>query len=145
MRALIQRVESASVEVGGAVVGSIGAGLCAFIGVTHSDDAAKAEKLADKIWHLRVFEDADEKMNRSLADTTQAVLVVSQFTLYGDTDGGRRPGWSNAARPDQAEPLIEHLVSRLLALGATVETGRFRAYMKVELVNDGPATLLLET
>jgi D-tyrosyl-tRNA(Tyr) deacylase len=144
MRALVQRVTEATVVVGDETVGAIGAGLCVLVGVTHDDDAAVATKLADKLWHLRVMDDAAGVMNRSVADTTQALLVVSQFTLYGDTSRGRRPSWIAAAAPEHAEPLIDALVARLRALGATVATGRFRADMQVRLVNDGPVTLMLE-
>jgi D-tyrosyl-tRNA(Tyr) deacylase len=144
MRALVQRVARARVTVAGEVVGEIGAGLCALVGVTHTDDPARARKLAERIWHLRVIDDDDGVMNRSVADTTRAVLVVSQFTLYGDTSGGRRPSWSAAARPEQAEPLVAAVVEHLRSLGATVATGRFRTEMDVELVNHGPVTVLVE-
>ena len=144
MRAVVQRVQRASVTVGDEVVGRIGAGLCALVGVTHDDDEAGAAKLADKLWHLRVLDDDDGVMNVAAADVGAPLLVVSQFTLYGDTSKGRRPSWLAAARPEQAEPLVDELVARLRALGATVETGRFRADMAVELVNDGPVTLILE-
>jgi D-tyrosyl-tRNA(Tyr) deacylase len=146
MRALVQRVTRASVTVGGDVVGSIGPGLCVLVGVTHSDDDPIATKMAAKIWNLRVLDDAAGVMNRSLSDagTPSEVLVVSQFTLYGDTSGGRRPSWINAARPEAAEPLVDRVVVELRALGAVVATGRFRTDMAVELVNDGPVTLLLE-
>jgi len=105
---------------------------------------ATADKMADKLWNLRVMDDEDGVMNRSLAETTGEVLVVSQFTLYGDTAKGRRPSWIAAARPEQAEPLVDAVVARLRSLGATVATGRFRAHMQVELVNDGPSTVLIE-
>jgi D-tyrosyl-tRNA(Tyr) deacylase len=144
VRALVQRVREAAVTVDGQVVGEIGAGLCALVGVTHDDDEAAARSLADKIWNLRVMDDADGVMNRSVADTTKAVLVVSQFTLYGDTSRGRRPSWIAAARPEHAEPLVDLVVHRLRELGATVATGRFRTEMQVALVNDGPVTVLLE-
>ena len=144
MRALVQRVREAAVTVDGEVVGQIGAGLCALVGVTHDDDEAQARSLADKIWNLRVMDDDDGVMNCSVADTTKAVLVVSQFTLYGDTSRGRRPSWIAAARPEHAEPLVDLVVQRLRELGATVATGRFRTEMQVSLVNDGPVTLLLE-
>jgi D-tyrosyl-tRNA(Tyr) deacylase len=144
MRGVVQRVQRASVTVAGEVVGSIGQGLCVLVGVTHDDDAATARKLADKLWHLRVMDDEQGVMNRSVADTTRAVLVVSQFTLYGDTSAGRRPSWIAAARPEHAEPLVEEVVAHLRSLGATVETGRFRTDMLVDLVNDGPVTVLLE-
>jgi len=145
---LVQRVVRARVTVEGPEgreeTGSIGAGLCAFVGVTHQDDEARARKLAEKIWHLRVLPDDAGDMNRSVADTTREVLVVSQFTLYGDTSRGRRPSWVDASRPEHAEPLVDAVVAHLRRLGATVATGRFRAEMAVELVNDGPVTLLLE-
>jgi D-tyrosyl-tRNA(Tyr) deacylase len=144
MRAVVQRVRRAHVAVDGEVVGAIGEGLCALIGVTHDDDHAIARKLADKIWNLRVMPDDEGVMNRSVADTSGEVLVVSQFTLYGDTSAGRRPSWIAAARPEAAEPLVEAVVERLGELGARVATGRFRAEMDVELVNWGPVTVLLE-
>jgi D-tyrosyl-tRNA(Tyr) deacylase len=144
MRAVVQRVQRASVTVGDEVVGRIGAGLCALVGVTHDDDEATAAKLADKLWHLRVLDDDDGVMNVAAADVGAPLLVVSQFTLYGDTAKGRRPSWLAAARPEQAEPLVDAVVTRLRALGAEVETGRFRTEMAVELVNDGPVTLILE-
>jgi D-tyrosyl-tRNA(Tyr) deacylase len=154
MRGLVQRVVRAAVVVlvpGGEteVAGTIGQGLCVLVGATHTDSEADAVKLAEKIWQLRVLDDADGVMNRSLANRFDdgepaEVLVVSQFTLYGDTDKGRRPSWIAAARPDQAEPLVERLVAHLRSLGAVVATGRFRTEMRVELVNDGPVTLMLE-
>jgi D-tyrosyl-tRNA(Tyr) deacylase len=151
MRALVQRVTRAQVTLvaSGEVAGSIGPGLCVLVGVTHTDDEALAVKLADKVWNLRVLDDAEGVMNRALSDLaadggTAEVLVVSQFTLYGNTDKGRRPSWIDAARPEHAEPLVERVVTRLQELGATVATGRFRTEMHVELVNDGPVTLMLE-
>jgi D-aminoacyl-tRNA deacylase len=150
VRALVQRVRSASVTStpdGGGVpeeTGRIGAGLVALVGVTHDDDERVARKLADKLWHLRVFEDAGGQMNRSCGEVGGAVLVVSQFTLYGDATKGRRPSYVTAARPEHAEPMVEALVARLEELGAPVATGRFRTHMDVTLVNDGPVTLLLE-
>ncbi len=144
MRALVQRVREASVTVDGDVVGRIGPGIVALVGVTHDDTETLAVKLADKIWNLRIFDDADGVMNRSAADDGLEVLVVSQFTLYGDTRRGRRPGYSDAARPEFAEPLVEAVVDALRAGGAVVETGRFRTEMAVALVNDGPVTLLIE-
>jgi D-tyrosyl-tRNA(Tyr) deacylase len=144
MRAVVQRVTSASVAVAGTEVGAIGPGLCVLVGVTHDDDPAAAAWLAEKLWNLRVFDDDQGVMNRSAADVAAEVLVVSQFTLYGDTSGGRRPSWIAAAKPEVAEPLIDHLVARLRALGATVATGRFRTEMAVTLTNDGPVTLVLE-
>ena len=144
VRAVVQRVTRARVTVAGEATGSIGAGLCVLVGVTHDDDAATARKLAEKLWHLRVMDDDDGVMNRSVGETTSEVLVVSQFTLYGDTRKGRRPSWLAAAPPEQAEPLVTAVVEELRALGATVATGRFRADMQVELVNDGPVTVLVE-
>jgi D-tyrosyl-tRNA(Tyr) deacylase len=144
MRGLVQRVARAAVRVDGDVVGEIGPGLCAFVGATHTDTPDEARKLAERIWNLRVMDDDDGVMNRSVADTTGAVLVVSQFTLYGDTSRGRRPSWLAAARPEQAEPLVDAVVAELRTLGAEVATGRFRTEMAVELVNDGPVTIWLE-
>jgi D-tyrosyl-tRNA(Tyr) deacylase len=144
MRAIVQRVSRAQVTVGDEVVGQIGRGLCVLLGVTHDDDEATADKVADKLWNLRVFDDDDGVMNRSAADLGADVLVVSQFTVYGDTSGGRRPSWIAAARPEVAEPLVDAVVAALRARGATVATGRFRTEMQVELVNDGPVTLVIE-
>jgi len=144
VRALVQRVTRASVTVDETVVGEIGPGLLALVGVTHDDTDAKAQKLAEKLWNIRLFDDADGLLNLSLADTSGEILVVSQFTLYGDTSRGRRPGWSAAARPEAARPIIEAVVEELRDLGATVATGRFRAEMRVELVNDGPVTVSVE-
>jgi D-tyrosyl-tRNA(Tyr) deacylase len=144
MRAVVQRVSRASVTVGDDVVGAIGAGLCVLVGVTHDDDAGTAGKLADKLWHLRLFDDAAGVMNVSASDARAEVLVVSQFTLYGNTEKGRRPSWLAAARPEHAEPLVDAVVARLRELGATVATGRFRTDMEVELVNHGPVTLIVE-
>jgi D-tyrosyl-tRNA(Tyr) deacylase len=126
------------------VVGAIGRGLVALVGVTHDDDADRARRLAAKLWHLRVLDDERGVMNRSVADTGGEVLVVSQFTLYGDTAKGRRPSWGAAAPPEQAEPLVDVVVAELRALGAQVATGRFRADMRVALVNDGPVTVILD-
>jgi D-tyrosyl-tRNA(Tyr) deacylase len=144
MRSVVQRVTWARVRVEGEVVGEIGPGLCALVGVTHADDEATAAKLADKLWHLRVLDDEAGVMNRSLADAGGGILVVSQFTLYGDTSRGRRPSWIDAARPEQAEPLVDVVVARLRELGAEVATGRFRTEMLVELENDGPVTLVID-
>jgi D-tyrosyl-tRNA(Tyr) deacylase len=148
MRGLVQRVSEASVSVvtdgDSEVVGAIGPGLCVLVGVTHDDTEAEARKLADKIWGLRVIDDDNGVMNRSIAEAGGGVLVISQFTLYGDTSGGRRPSWINAARPEHAEPLVQAVVDRLRALGAVVATGRFRTDMQVSLINDGPVTLMLE-
>lgn len=140
----MQRVTRASVTVGEEVVGAIGAGLCVLVGVTHDDGSAQSTKLAAKLWNLRIMDDEAGVMNCSVADTTKQLLIVSQFTLYGDTATGRRPSWIAAARPEHAEPLIDAIVAELRALGATVETGRFRTDMAVELVNDGPVTVMVE-
>ena len=144
MRALVQRVTRASVTVDSSVAGEIGAGLCVLVGVTHSDDAPVAARLAAKVANLRVFDDDAGVMNRSLLETRGSALVISQFTLYGDTVRGRRPSWVAAARPEQAAPLVDAFVSELGALGVPVATGVFGADMQVALVNDGPVTLLLE-
>lgn len=148
MRALVQRVESAAVEsiVDGVseTVGEIGSGLAVLVGVTHTDDERVADKLADKIWNLRIMDDENGVMNLAVKDTSRAILVVSQFTLYGDTNSGRRPSWIAAARPEVAEPLVRRVVDTLRSLGADVATGRFRTTMKVSLVNDGPTTVMIE-
>jgi D-tyrosyl-tRNA(Tyr) deacylase len=148
MRGLVQRVTSASVTVAGTVagevVGQIDQGLLVLVGVTHDDTADHARKLADKLWNLRIMDDEAGVMNKSVADTTRALLIVSQFTLYGNTTGGRRPSWIDAARPEHAEPLVAAVVDHLRAFGATVATGRFRTDMQVALVNDGPVTLMVE-
>jgi D-tyrosyl-tRNA(Tyr) deacylase len=138
MRALVQRVSSASVRVGGQPVAAIGPGLLVLLGVTHDDDEARADRLADKLRALRVFPDGDGRMNEPLGD--REVLCISQFTLYGDARKGNRPSYVDAARPEHAEPLYERVCDRL---GAA--RGRFGAHMEVALVNDGPVTLLLET
>ena len=148
MRGLVQRVESAAVDVtvDGVTTrsGEIGSGLLVLVGVTHTDTEQIARKMADKIWNLRVMNDADGVMNLSVADTTKSVLVVSQFTLYGDTSTGRRPSWLAAAKPEVAEPLVDAVVTELRRLGANVATGRFRTDMKITLVNHGPCTVLVE-
>jgi D-aminoacyl-tRNA deacylase len=142
MRVLVQRVSSAAVSVDGRLVSAIrpdNQGLLAFVGVTHSDDADKARRLAEKLWNLRIL--ADE---RSAADVDAPILVVSQFTLYADTAKGRRPSWNAAAPGPVAEPLVTAFAEALRRFGARVETGVFGANMQVELVNDGPVTVLLE-
>ena len=125
-------------------VGEIGPGVLVLVGVTHTDTEQSAGKLADKIWNLRIMGDSEGVMNLSVADTTRNVLIVSQFTLYGDTNGGRRPSWIAAAKPEVAEPLVTKVIEELRRLGAHVETGRFRTDMKVAFVNDGPVTVTIE-
>ncbi len=144
MRAVVQRVTRAQVTVEGEDVGAIGPGLCALIAIAYADTAATASKMASKLWGLRIMADADGAMNRSVGDTSGEVMVISQFTLYGETRRGRRPSWVAAARPEVAEPLVDAVVDDLRRLGATVATGRFGADMAVELVNDGPVTLIVE-
>ncbi len=145
MRAVVQRVAWARVSVGGAVLGAIdGPGLCVLVGVTHGDDAAVATTLASRLWNLRVLADEEGRMNRSAAEVGAPFLVISQFTLYGDTSKGRRPSWLAAAPAEVASPLVDRVVSELRALGAVVETGEFGADMLVEIANDGPVTILLE-
>lgn len=144
MRAVVQRVTDARVVVDGAAVGAIGPGLCALVGVTHDDTEVQARRLADKIVDLRVLADDAGAMNRSVVETGASVLVVSQFTLYGDTRKGRRPSFVAAARPEHAEPLVAAVVEAIAARGVTVETGVFGADMRLELVNDGPVTLLVD-
>ena len=145
MRALVQRVTEARVVAADQVVGEIGPGLCALVGVTHDDSATAAGRLAEKVWRLRVFDDADGVMNLPVSEVGGCVLVVSQFTLYGDTRRGRRPSWAAAAPPDRAVTLVDLFVASLRDLGAEVATGRFGARMQLELVNDGPVTLLLDS
>lgn len=144
MRVLVQRCAEAWVTSDGVEVGRIDAGLCCLVGFTGGDDKNVVPKMAEKLWNLRVFDDADGVMNVSLADTSRSMLLVSQFTLYGDARKGRRPSWIEAARPDHAEPLFDQLVAELQGLGANVETGRFRTDMQVGLINDGPVTLMIE-
>jgi D-tyrosyl-tRNA(Tyr) deacylase len=145
MRAVIQRVSEARVTVAGSVLGEIGPGLLALLGVAKLDTPADAEFLAEKILNLRVFPDEAGKMNRSLLDVTGALLVISQFTLYGDCRKGRRPSFDDAAPAEQARPLYEHFVEVARRSGVRVETGVFQAHMEVSLVNDGPVTLLVES
>lgn len=144
MRAVVQRVSHASVTVDGEVTGSIGLGLCVLVGVTHDDSEAIAIKLAEKLWKLRIFADDADKMNRSVANVSGEVLLISQFTLYGDAAKGNRPSYITAARPEVAQPLIERVGARLTELGATVATGRFGADMNVELLNQGPVTIIID-
>jgi D-aminoacyl-tRNA deacylase len=144
MRVLLQRVSAASVTVEGALVSAIGPGLLALVGVRGGDDREQAAWLADKVANLRVFEDDEGKMNRSVLDTGGEVLVVSQFTLYGDARKGRRPSFTEAAPPEMAEPLIDYFTSCLRDAGVPTKSGIFRAHMVVGLTNDGPVTILLE-
>ena len=149
MRALVQRVSAASVTVvapdgSDELAGEIGPGLCALVGVTHDDGSEQADRLADRIAGLRIMDDEAGVMNLSVVDVGGAVLVVSQFTLYGDATKGRRPTWLSAARPEHAEPLVERVVEALRARGLEVATGRFREDMVVDIRNQGPATLMLE-
>jgi len=143
MRAVIQRVTSAEVMVDGRSVGAIGRGLLVFVGVAETDTARDAAVLADKVVGLRVFQDGEGRMNRSVADVDGEVLLVSQFTLYGDVRRGRRPSFTRAARPEDAEPLIQEM-ERLIGSAVPVSTGRFGAQMEVRLVNDGPVTLVVD-
>lgn len=145
MRAVIQRVKESSVTIDGEVVGKIGAGLLVLLGVADDDGAADAEALAAKIPVLRIFEDDNAKMNRSLLDVGGSMLVVSQFTLLGDCRKGRRPSFIKAAQPDKATKLYNHFIDLVKNQGVTVETGRFGAMMDVALINDGPVTLILES
>jgi D-tyrosyl-tRNA(Tyr) deacylase len=145
MRAVVQRVTAARVEVGGEIVGQIEKGLVAFVGIGKGDGEAEARYLVDKIVELRVFEDDQGKMNRALADVAGGLLVVSQFTLYGDTSRGRRPGFDRAMPPAEAERLYERVVELARARHSPVATGRFRADMRVLVDNDGPVTLLVES
>ena len=145
MRCVIQRVTRASVTVDGEVVGRIGTGFMVLVGVQTGDAEADAAYCASKISGLRVFEDSEDKMNLSLSDVGGSVLLVSQFTLLGDARHGRRPSFIEAARPEEAEPLFLRLKAMLSDAGLAVETGRFRTHMEVELVNDGPTTILLDS
>lgn len=144
MRALLQRVSYGGVTVDGRITGEIGRGFVVLLGVTHGDSQAEAKWLANKVAGLRIFEDDEQKMNLSLADVGGEVLVVSQFTLYGDARKGRRPSFTAAAPPEHAEPLVDYFVQQLRQRGLTVATGVFGAMMKVEIHNDGPVTLMLE-
>ncbi|HWS86018.1 MAG TPA: D-aminoacyl-tRNA deacylase [Pyrinomonadaceae bacterium] len=145
MRAVLQRVTRASVRVEGRTVGEIGAGLLVLLGVARDDEERDALYLAEKVLNLRVFEDAEGRMNLSLAEAGGALLVVSQFTLYGDARKGRRPSWFDAAPPERARTLYEFFVEEARRRGARAETGSFQAMMEVELVNDGPVTILLDS
>jgi D-aminoacyl-tRNA deacylase len=145
MRAVVQRVTRARVTVADRVVGEIGRGLLILLGVGHEDNEADADYLADKIAGLRVFEDDNGKMNRAVGEVQGSVLVVSQFTLYGDVRRGKRPSFDDAAPPEKARTLYEYFVARVRASGLRCETGEFQEMMQVELVNDGPVTILLDS
>ena len=145
MRAVIQRVSRAKVTINGEVTGEIGPGLLVLLGVSQADTESAAEHLAENVAGLRIFEDAEGKMNRSLQESGGAVLVVSQFTLYGDVRRGKRPSFDAAARPELARKLYEHFVEKLRTAGLRCETGRFQEMMQVDLVNDGPVTILLDS
>ena len=145
MRAVIQRVKRAKVTVAGEITGEIGKGLLVLVGVGRDDDEAAADYLAAKTVGLRVFEDGDGKMNLAVTDVGGAVLAVSQFTLYGDVRKGKRPSFDDAARPETARALYEYFVARIRAAGVRCETGRFQEMMDVELVNDGPVTILVDS
>jgi D-aminoacyl-tRNA deacylase len=144
MRIVLQRVSHASVTIGGAVIGAIGRGFCLLVGFTHGDTDDRVDWMADKLAGLRLFSDADGKMNLGLAEVQGALLVISQFTLYGDAARGRRPSFIDAARPETAIPLYERFVAGLRSRGFEVATGEFGADMQVEIHNDGPVTLILE-
>ncbi|MBZ5491193.1 MAG: D-tyrosyl-tRNA(Tyr) deacylase [Acidobacteriia bacterium] len=145
MRAVVQRVSRCRVTVEGNVVGEIGTGLLVLLGVSKADNEAAADYLVEKIVALRIFEDAEGKMNRSVQDSGGAVLVVSQFTLYGDVRRGKRPSFDAAARPEEAKRLYEYFVGKIRTAGLRCETGQFQAMMEVELVNSGPVTILLDS
>jgi D-tyrosyl-tRNA(Tyr) deacylase len=144
MRAVVQRVSRASVSVEGKTIGAIGRGVVVLVGVTHGDEEEHAAWLARKVAGLRIFEDSAGKMNAGLLDVEGAALVISQFTLYADARKGRRPGFTDAAPPDVAEPLVDHFAQVLRDHGVPVETGAFGAHMLVEIHNDGPVTIVLE-
>jgi len=145
MRAIVQRVSRCRVTVDGNVTGEIGAGLLVLLGVSKTDSEAAADYLVEKIIGLRIFEDAEEKMNLSVQECGGALLVVSQFTLYGDVRRGRRPSFDAAARPEEAKQLYEYFVGKIRAAGLSCETGQFQAMMEVELVNSGPVTIMLDS
>lgn len=145
MRAVVQRVSSSKVTVDETITGQINKGLLVLLGVTHEDNSSDVDYMIDKVLNLRIFEDENDKMNLSLKDVGGELLVVSQFTLYGDCRKGRRPSFSNAAKPDMANELYEEFVRRAKAEGVTVGTGQFGAHMMVDLTNDGPVTMLLDS
>ena len=145
MRAVVQRVTRASVKVDGEIIGEIGSGLLGLVGIARGDTKVEAAYLVDKISHLRIFDDQEGKMNLSVKDVNGALLIVSQFTLYGDVRRGLRPSWIDAAPPEVAEPLYEFFVRQARAAVAAVATGKFQAMMDVELINDGPVTILIDS
>ena len=145
MRAVVQKVSSSKVTVDEEVIGQINHGLLVLLGVTHDDTSKDVDYMVDKVTNLRIFEDEDEKMNLSLKDVGGEILAVSQFTLYGDARRGRRPSFSDAARPEVANPLYEEFVEKIKKQGINVRTGKFGAHMMVNLTNDGPVTILLES
>ena len=145
MRAVVQKVSSSKVTVDEEVIGQINHGLLVLLGVTHDDTSKDVDYMVDKVTNLRIFEDEDEKMNLSLKDVGGEILAVSQFTLYGDARRGRRPSFSDAARPEVANPLYEAFVEKIKKQGINVGTGKFGAHMMVNLTNDGPVTILLES
>ena len=145
MRAVVQRVSSSKVTVDGEVIGNINKGLLVLLGVTHEDTSKDVDYIIDKVLNLRIFEDENEKMNLSLKDVSGELLVVSQFTLYGDCRKGRRPSFSSAARPEVATKLYEEFIEKARKEGIVTQTGQFGAHMMVDLTNDGPVTILLES
>ena len=145
MRSVVQRVKEAAVAVDGKEISSIGSGILVLLGIKEGDTEKDAAYICGKLVNLRIFEDSDGKMNKSVLETTKTILLVSQFTLYGDCRKGRRPDFFSAARPDSAEALYEYCIDTLKKLGVTVKTGRFGAMMDVRLINDGPVTILLDS
>jgi D-tyrosyl-tRNA(Tyr) deacylase len=145
MRAVVQRVTRASVRVDEQIVGEIGQGLVVFLGVANGDSEQEADYLAEKIVALRIFDDADGRMNVAFKETNGALLIVSQFTLYGDVRRGSRPSWSDSAPPEIAEPLYDYFVAKTRRSVSRVETGSFRKMMQIEMINDGPVTILLDS
>jgi len=145
MKAVLQRVKRASVTVEGQIVSSIGPGLLVFLGIGESDESSDTEWMAEKIVHLRIFEDENEKMNRSVKDTGGAILLVSQFTLYGEAQKGRRPSYSEAAKPEKANAFYEAIGRKIAEFGVPVSTGVFGAVMAIDLLNEGPVTILIDS
>ena len=145
MRAVVQKVSSSKVTVDGEIIGQINKGLMVLLGVTHDDTSKDVDYMVDKVTNLRIFEDEEGKMNLSLKDVEGEILAVSQFTLYGDARRGRRPSFSDAARPEVANPLYEEFIEKVKNQGINVGTGKFGAHMMVDLTNDGPVTILLES